>query len=203
MLDTVPFEFLGQLGSALGSALTQRRRRADHGQGDHPPGAARRKGAGDGPADLGADEVKTLDAQRIHQPHEIVDDDVECPRKFARHRCRAAKTAHVRADDAEAAREAGHPAKPRRSAFGIAVEQQDRLRLAPRVGKVVDEVVELPVRRTLECRHHGSSLAADFAPGDRPRGEDGALFYPGWKVRVRAATPAATLRPVLPSMLSG
>jgi hypothetical protein len=84
--------------------LAHWRGRADDRQGEHALGPARREGAGDGPADLGADEVKVLDAERVHQPDEIADDDVERPGKVARHRRRAAKTAHVRADDAEVAR---------------------------------------------------------------------------------------------------
>src|SRR6202040_4236897 len=100
---------------------------------EHALRPTRREGAGDGPADLGANEVKALDPERVHQPDEIANYDVERPRKVSRHRGRLAKTSHVRADDAEAACQVGHPAVPRRAAFGIAVEQQDRLRLTPRV----------------------------------------------------------------------
>src|SRR6202023_1820139 len=123
-----------------------------------------------------------LDAERVHQPHEIADYNVQRPRKIARHRRRLAKPAHVRSDNAKAACKIGHPPIPRRPALGIAVEQQDRLRLAPRVGKVVDEVAELPVRRALECRHYGSYLAAEFTPETRDGTKKARSFIPAGKL---------------------
>src|SRR5207302_11231269 len=61
MLDAVPFEFLGQLGSALGRGLAHRRLRADDRSGEPPLGPARGEGPSNGAANLGADQVKTLD----------------------------------------------------------------------------------------------------------------------------------------------
>src|SRR5262245_49293887 len=66
--------------SALCRANAERRWRSDYRQGAHTRRTARRKGPRDGTADLGADEMKALDAQRIHEAVEVVAQTVEGPR---------------------------------------------------------------------------------------------------------------------------
>jgi hypothetical protein len=63
----VIFEHLDRRGDVRGGFLAERRWTADHGQGLDPLGPARGEGAGDGAADLGADEMKAVDLDMIHQ----------------------------------------------------------------------------------------------------------------------------------------
>src|SRR5688572_30058211 len=46
-----------------------------------------------------------------------------------------------------------HPREPRGAALRVAVEHEDRLRLAPRIAVVVHEVVQLAVLRYPVCGH--------------------------------------------------
>ena len=51
-----------------------------------PAIAACRERTRDGAADLGADKMKALDAEMTHELAVIIDEHIERPRKFARHR---------------------------------------------------------------------------------------------------------------------
>ena len=112
-------------------------------------GTASGEGTRDGAADLGPDEMEALDAQRIHEAAEVVDDDVEGPGEIARHGRRRAEAAHVRAHDAIPVREPRHPGIPRGAALGIAVQQEDRPGRAPGIGVVVNEVVQVEAGRNV------------------------------------------------------
>jgi len=148
----VCLELRGQLGDALG-APPQRRRRADDGERQHPLGPARGERAGDNPADLRADQMEAVHAERIQKPRVVVDDDVERPREVARHRRRRAVAAHVRPHDAESPRQERHPRVPGLTTLGIAVQQHDRRGLPPGLGEVVDPVVQAHAGSHLERRH--------------------------------------------------
>src|SRR5207302_3586928 len=84
ILDAVPLEHFDYLRNALGGARPQRRWRADHDQRLDPLGPARREGAGDRAADLGADQMKAVNAKMIHQQAEILDQPIERPGIIAR-----------------------------------------------------------------------------------------------------------------------
>ena len=141
MLDAFRLEHLGPCGNSLGGAGTERCRRADQGKRGDTLCPAGGECARDSAADFGADQVKALDAEVVHQPDVIVDDDIKRPLEVPLHRRRAAETAHVRAHHAVTARELRHPAVPSLSALAIAVQQQDGFGLRPRVGEVVDLVM--------------------------------------------------------------
>jgi hypothetical protein len=94
-----------------------------------------------------------VEAERVQQAAVVVDDAVERPGELARHRGRRAEAPHVRAHHAVAARERRHPAVPGGAALGVAVQHQDRARLAPRIGVVVDQVVQVELGRDVERRH--------------------------------------------------
>ena len=153
VLHAPGLELFGQRRDPLG-ALAERRRRADHGERHHAFRSTRGEGPSDDPADLRADQMKAPNAERVHEAHVVVDDDVERPLEVARHRRRGPVTAHVRSHDAEASRQRGHPGVPGPAALGVAVQQEHRRGLFPGLGEVVDEVMQMHAGRGLERRHH-------------------------------------------------
>jgi len=141
----VVLEHLDGLRHFFGDALAEWRRRADDRQGLDPLRSARGEGAGDRAANLGADEVKPVDGEMVHQQAEILDQPVERPREIAWHRGRLAETAHIRAHYAKMLRQLGNPAPPGKPALRIAVQQQYGFRLGPRVGEIVDLIMHVEI----------------------------------------------------------
>src|SRR5262245_60585421 len=113
--------------------------------------------ASDSPSQLCAHEVETVDAERLHQYHEVIDYAVKGPTIVAWHRSGSTKTTHVRAHYTKMTREMRYPSEPRCAALGVAMKKKDRFRLAPRIGIVVYEVVHLQVRSNSDGRHCGIS----------------------------------------------
>src|ERR1700747_624208 len=46
-----------------------------------------------------------------------------------------------------------HPSIPRRTAFRVAVQHEDRARFAPGVGEVVDHIVKIEIWWNAQCGH--------------------------------------------------
>src|SRR5262249_17797435 len=70
-----------------------------------------------------------------------------------------AEAAHVRANDAMAAGKLRYPPVPRRTAFRVAVQHEDRARFSPGIGEVVDHIVKVEIGWNAQCRH-GACLSA-------------------------------------------
>src|SRR5215510_6596556 len=46
-----------------------------------------------------------------------------------------------------------HPSIPRRTAFRVAVQHEDRARFAPGIGEVVDHIVKIEIWWNVQCGH--------------------------------------------------
>src|SRR5215467_15720662 len=119
----------------------------------HTRRTARRKGPRDGAADLGAYEMEALDAQRIHEAAEVVDQPVEGPGVFPRHGSGRTETAHIRTHHAIAMRKLRNPTVPRSATLRVAVQHKNSAGIAPGVCKVVDQIVEVKVGWNTKRRH--------------------------------------------------
>src|SRR5215831_17572304 len=161
-LDTPRFECRGERRSVLCRTHTERRWCSDYRQGAHTRRTARRKSPSDGATDLGAYEMEPLDAQRIHEAAEVVDQAVEGPGVFSRHGRGRTETTHIRTYHAISMRELRNPPVPRSAALRVAVQHKNATGIAPGVCKVVDQIVEVKVRWNAQCRHVAHSQ--DFLP---------------------------------------
>src|SRR5262245_28068337 len=84
-LDTLLLKLFGEGRHPRLRTDAIRRWRPDDGQRAHALGTASGEGPRDGATDLGPDEMEALDAQRVHEAAEVVDDEVQAPGELARH----------------------------------------------------------------------------------------------------------------------
>src|SRR5262249_61057626 len=97
--------------------------------------------------------MEALDAQRIHEAAEVVDQTVEGPEVFPWHGRGRTETAHIRTHHAIAMRKLRNPPVPRSATLRVAVQHKNGTGIAPGICKVVDQIVEVKVGWNAQCRH--------------------------------------------------
>jgi hypothetical protein len=113
------------------------------GQGQQAVLVQRRKAHGDGAPDRLANEVDSGQLQLIQELQEVVGKILQGPGIARRRDRRLAHAAHIKPHDAVMLGQNRHPGIPELVILGHAVVQDDRLRLDPRVGEVIDRIKQL------------------------------------------------------------
>ena len=114
------------------------------------------------------DQVKPVQSQPVNDLLQIVGEIVQRPGKTGIGTVRPAHSPHVETDHAVVARDGGHPPEPHAVVLGHPVVHQDRIRFRPRVGEIVNGVIQL-----------GSVVQAEFHRSSSPLvGEKGIQAGP-------------------------
>ena len=96
-------------------------------------------------AALGADHVHRLDCQLVDDLRRVFNQQLSCKGGIAGHRARAAESELVEADHAIVPAQMRNPRAPGFRALGEPMNHDDRFRMRPRIGPVVDLIVELEI----------------------------------------------------------
>src|SRR5262245_37241045 len=127
--------------------------RADQRERLHPIRKACSEAATDCRGDLRTDQMEAFDAQLLREAHEVVDNRVNRPGVVGRHGRGRAEATHVGSHHAKMAGEMRHPAEPHGSVLRAAMEKKHGLRITPRIGGVMRDVVHLEAGGYPYCRH--------------------------------------------------
>jgi hypothetical protein len=155
--DAFTFDLGDQGGQLFCATWPKRWRRADYRERLHSVGMTCSERARNGSSELGADQMHAFAFQCVEQRDVIVHQQLDAPTEAARHRCRRAEAAHVRAHDLQMSRKVRNPSVPDHAAFSEPMQKNHGLWLAPGIGIAVYDIVHRQVRVDTQVRHRALS----------------------------------------------